>query len=288
MHEVKHEYHEVNGIKLHIGRKGNGKKLVVLLHGWPEFWYTWRYQIPVLANYYTVVAPDLRGFNLSDKPIGIEQYKTDIVATDIAELIKKLGFEKAHIIGHDWGGATAWTFAALYPELTDKLVVLNCPHPKVMLKSLKSNPVQIFRSWYMFYHQIPLLPEYLYDNVLPLFFKQFFRGWMYNKQNFSDADLKAFVLAFRQTGALTGGLNYYRAMMQTKPNTSIFRNKIAADTLLIWGEGDRALGKELTNNTEDYIAGDFQLNFIQNCSHWTQNDCPDEVNNQLLAFLDVE
>lgn len=286
MLQVKHEYHEVNGIKLHIARQGNGKKLVILLHGWPEFWYTWRYQIPVLAEHYTVVAPDLRGFNLSDKPIGVENYKSDIVATDIAELIKKLGFDQAFIVGHDWGGATAWTFAAMFPQLTEKLVVLNCPHPKIMLKALKNNPMQLLRSWYMFYHQIPLFPEYIYDNILTHFFKRFFRGWMYNKQNFTDADLKEFVLAFRQTGALTGGLNYYRAMIQTKPNIGIFKNKIQAPTLLIWGEGDRALGKELTYHTEDYIDATYEVKYIPNCSHWTQNDFPDEVNRSLVEFFD--
>jgi pimeloyl-ACP methyl ester carboxylesterase len=282
---IQHEYITVNGIKLHIAKQGNGKKLVVLLHGWPEFWYTWRYQIPVLAEHFTVVAPDLRGFNLSDKPKGLENYKTDVVASDIAELIPKLGFEKAYIVGHDWGGAVAWTFAALYPALTEKLAVLNCPHPKEMLKSFKANPSQLFKSWYMFMHQIPLLPEILYQFTLPLFFKQFVRGWMYNKQNFKDEDLAAFVSAFKQEGALTGSINYYRAMLQTKPNRSIFKNKIQSPTLLIWGEGDKALGKELTYNTQQYIDASYEVKYIPNCSHWTQNDFPDEVNTYLLEFF---
>lgn len=282
---ITHEYITVNDIKLHIAKEGSGKKLVILLHGWPEFWYTWRYQIPVLAEHFTVVAPDLRGFNLSDKPIGISNYKIDIVASDIAELIPKLGFEKAFIVGHDWGGAVAWSFAALYPELTEKLVVLNCPHPKEMLKSFKKNPSQLLKSWYMFMHQIPVLPEFLMSNFLALFFKQFLRGWMFNKQNFTDADLDEFVKAYRQNGALTGSINYYRAMLQTKPNKSVFRNKIQSPTLLIWGEGDKALGKELTYNTKEYIDATYDVKYISNCSHWTQNDCPEEVNNFLIDFL---
>ena len=285
IHSITHEYVTVNGIKLHIAKQGSGKKLVVLLHGWPEFWYTWRYQIPVLAEHFTVVAPDLRGFNLSDKPHGVEHYKTDVVASDIAELIPKLGFDKAYIVGHDWGGAVAWTFAALYPELTEKLAVCNCPHPKIMLKSFKSNPSQLLKSWYMFMHQIPLLPEMVYQFTLPLFFKQFVRGWMYNKQNFTDEDLKEFVKAFKQEGALTGSVNYYRAMLQTKPNRAIFKNKIQAPTLLIWGEGDKALGKELTYGTEEYVDATYEVKYISNCSHWTQNDCPEEVNNYLLDFF---
>ncbi len=282
---VKHETVHVNGIKLHVAKQGSGKKLVILLHGWPEFWYTWRYQIPVLAEQFTVFAPDLRGFNLSDKPHGVQNYKTDIVATDIAELIKQSGFKKAYIVGHDWGGAVAWTFAAMFPELIEKLVVCNCPHPKIMLKKLTSSPAQLLKSWYMFMHQIPLLPEMIYQFTLPLFFKQFVRGWMYNKQNFTDEDLQEFVNAYKQEGALTGSINYYRAMLQTKPNLQVFKNGIQSPTLLIWGEGDKALGKELTYGTEEYVHADYNVKYLPKCSHWTQNDCPIEVNELLLDFF---
>lgn len=283
---VQHEYIHVNGVNLHIARQGNGKKLIILLHGWPEFWYTWRYQIPVLAEKYTVVAPDLRGFNLSDKPKGLENYKADVVAKDIAELIQKLGFKKAYIVGHDWGGAIAWTFASMFPELTDKLVVCNCPHPKIMLKTLASSPMQLMKSWYMFMHQIPFLPEIMYGSALPLLYKTVVRGWMYNKQNFTDEDLDAFVAAYKQKGALTGSINYYRAMMQTKPNLKVFDKKIQSPILLIWGEGDKALGKEMTYGTEEYIAGSYEVKYIPRCSHWTQNDCPNEVNHFLLEFFE--
>ncbi len=285
LEDIAHEFVEVNGIKLHIAKAGSGKKLVVLLHGWPEFWYTWRYQIPILAKEYTVVAPDLRGFNLSDKPRGIENYASHVVAQDIAELISKLGFKRAFIVGHDWGGAIAWAFAALYPELTEKLVVMNCPHPYEMVKSFKSNPSQLLKSWYMFMHQLPLLPELLYSATLPLFFKQFVRGWMYHPENFTDEDLKEFVKAFRQEGALTGSINYYRTILRVKPKKAIFKNKIQSPTLLIWGEGDKALGKELTVNTNQYVHSDYQVKYIPKCSHWVQNDCPVEVNEYLVEFL---
>lgn len=286
--EITHEFIEVNGIKLHIAKQGSGEKLVVLLHGWPEFWYTWRYQIPVLAEKFTVVAPDLRGFNISDKPNGVENYASHIVASDIAELVTKLGFKKAYIVGHDWGGAVAWAFSALYPELTEKLVVLNCPHPKEMMKAFKNNPSQLLRSWYMIMHQIPFLPELLYKYTLPLFFQQFVRGWMYNKENFTDEDINQFVQAFKHPGALTGSINYYRAMLRVKPKSGIFKNKTQCPTLLIWGEGDKALGKELTYNTQHYINSSYQVKYIPRCSHWTQNDCPEEVNEYLMEFLTNE
>ena len=137
----------------------------------------------------------------------------------------------------------------------------------------------------MFMHQIPLLPEIMYQFTLPLFFKQFVRGWMYNKQHFTDEDLKEFVKAFKQEGALTGSVNYYRAMLQTKPNRAIFKNKIQAPTMLIWGEGDKALGKELTYGTEEYIDATYEVKYLSKCSHWTQNDCPEEVNAYLLDFF---
>lgn len=276
---------QVNGVNLHIAQAGKGKKLVILLHGWPEFWYTWRYQIPELAKKYTVIAPDLRGFNRSDKPKGIENYKADVVATDIAELIKQSGFEKAYIVGHDWGGAIAWTLSSMYPELVEKLAILNCPHPKEMLKMIKKNPSQLLKSWYMFMHQLPYVPEFLLGNTLPYFFKLFLRGWMHNPQNFSDNDLTAFVRAYREEGALTGSINYYRAMMQTKPNLKVFNTKTQAPTLLIWGEDDKALGKNLTYNTKDYIDNTLDIKYIKDCSHWTQNDCPELVNTYLMEFF---
>lgn len=281
---ISHQFIEVNGIKLHIAKQGNGEKLVILLHGWPEFWYTWRMQIPVLAEKFTVVAPDLRGFNLSDKPKGIKNYKIDVVASDIAALIPKLGFSKAHIIGHDFGGATAWAFAALYPELTEKLVVLNCPHPKEMFIGMRA-PRQMLRSWYIFMHQIPFLPELIYKASLPLFFKTFLKGWMYNKQNFTNEDLKEFVKAFRQKGAMSSSLNYYRAAIQSKPNKQVFKNKIKAPTLLLWGEGDKALGKEMSLNTANYIDAPYEVKYFPKCSHWIQNDLPEEVNENLMRFL---
>lgn len=283
--ELVHKQIKVNDIYLHVAQKGNGKKLVVLLHGWPEFWYTWRYQIEALSEYYTVMAPDLRGFNKSEKPIGIANYKADVVATDIAALIQQSGYEKAFIVGHDWGGAIAWTFSSLYPNLTEKLAILNCPHPKEMLKQIKKNPSQLLKSWYMFFHQIPLVPEMLLELTLPYFFKTFIKGWMHHPENFTDEDLKAFVSAYKEEGALTGSINYYRAMMQTKPTISIFKQKTIAPTLMIWGEDDKALGIDLTYNTKNYVDAEFEIKYIKNCSHWIQNDCPDLVNEYLIEFF---
>ena len=152
-------YIHANGIKLHYIEQGKGE-LVVLLHGFPEFWYGWRNQIPVLAKQYRVVAPDMRGYNLSDKPENVSDYKIETLAKDIAELIKALGEERAIVVGHDWGAAVAWAVAALHPEVVKKLAILNVPHPNEMKRAFEGfNLAQWMKSWYIFFFQLPFIPE---------------------------------------------------------------------------------------------------------------------------------
>lgn len=281
-----HNYGVVNGVRLHYVQAGSGSELVILLHGWPEFWYSWRHQIRILAEKYTVIAPDLRGFNESDKPRGTRNYTQETVARDIVELIALAGFSKAVIVGHDWGGAIAWHLALNYPEKVSKLVVMNCPHPAIFIRHLKSNPRQLLRSWYMFFFQLPYVPEFFMGLDRKQFFENAFRGWAYNKSNFNDEVIGAYVKAFGRKGALTGGINYYRANIRAvRGGAGEGHRKVQAPTLLIWGEGDRALGKELTVGTEAFIEGPYKARFIKDCSHWVQNDCPDEVNGYLLEFL---
>ena len=283
---MEHKFIHVNGIKLHYVCEGEGKKLVVLLHGWPEFWYSWKAQIPALSENFTVVALDMRGFNESDKPEGIENYQAHLVAADVAELVKKLGFQKAHIVGHDWGGAIAWAFSMNYPELTDQLAILNCPHPSIFLQTLKKNPSQVLKSWYMFFFQIPKVPEMLLRPLLTQFFSTFIKGWCYNKDAFSKEDLEKYVAAYSKPGALTSSISYYRAMFQFgAKNKSIMKKRVQAPTLLIWAENDQALSKEMTFNTSKYIDNTFEVKYIPNCSHWVQNDAPEKVNIYLKTFL---
>ncbi len=284
--EWNHEFAEVNNIRLHYVREGNGKTLIVLLHGWPEFWYSWKHQIQALKSEYTVVAPDLRGFNLSDKPKDLKAYLQSEVAKDIVALVEKLGFSKAVIVGHDWGGAVAWHLAINYPEIVEKLIVMNCPHPGIFKKHLTSNLKQILRSAYMFFFQIPYLPELIMKNTLKQLFRQFFRGWAYHKENFPDEELDKYVEAYQQEGAIEGGLNYYRANIRAELSESNRKNrKVKAPTLMIWGASDKALGNELVEGTEKYIEGDFTLKYITNSSHWIQNDFPEAVNTYILEFL---
>lgn len=281
-----HEEVETNGVRLHCVAQGEGD-LVVLLHGFPESWYSWRHQIPVLAKRFLVVAPDMRGYNLSEKPEGVSSYDVSQLTADVRGLIEAFGAKKARVLGHDWGGAVAWMLAITQPDCIEKLAVLNCPHPIVFVNNLMMNPRQMLRSWYMFFFQIPGLPELAFrsGDYYPL--KHAFRGWAVNKKTFSDEDIEELKKAASQPGALTAGMNYYRAMLRNRGLFEMRKDtpKISCPTLLIWAEEDRALGKELTYGMEPYFSDGLTIRYIPNCSHWVQQEQPLLVNEFLEEFL---
>lgn len=283
----KHEFVQANGIRFHCVTAGEGP-LVVLLHGFPQFWYAWRHQIPALAARFKVVAPDLRGYGDTDKPPRVADYRTGVLAADVAALVKAFGYEKAHIVGHDWGGGVAWTVAHEQPQVVDKLAVLNCPHPKVFVKQLRSNLRQLGRSWYMFFFQLPAIPELLIRLSPDTVVDRMFRRMAIRKDTFTDEDLRQFRDAMLKPGALTGSINYYRATFR---NFSAIREleksdqKIASPTLLIWAENDIALGKELTYGMGPMFAQSFAVHYVPNCSHWVNEEQPELVNRLLIEFL---
>jgi pimeloyl-ACP methyl ester carboxylesterase len=270
----------VNGVSLHCLVEGEGP-LVVLLHGFPETSHAWHKQIPALAKHFRVVAPDLRGYGGSDKPKGISAYRTSVLADDIVALIRAFGAERAHIVGHDWGGGVAWTVAIEHPEAVDRLVALNCPHPAVMVRALRSNLGQIRKSWYMFVFQIPWLPEwtFLRDNAQTL--KDVLRRSAKGPDTFSDADLDEYARAFSAPGAATAAINYYRAAARSK----VPSGKIKAPTLIIWGEDDIALGIELTRGMEGLFEHQPRVEYLPDTSHWVMEERPEIVNRLLLEFL---
>jgi len=285
MNSLQHGFAYVNGVRLHYVTQGQGK-LIVLLHGFPEFWYSWRQQIPELAKHFRVVVPDLRGYNESEKPVGVSNYRVDVLTADVMGLIRAFGEEKALIVGHDWGGGIAWAFAADYPQATERLVVMNCPHPGVLQKQLRVNWRQLRRSWYMFWFQIPWLPELLIRLSARRFVAQAFRGWAIRKEAFSDEDLRRYVEAIQKPGMLTAAINYYRAAFREV----VWRGErqfapITCPTLLIWGEEDVALGKELTYDMEPYFTNRFEIKYLPRCSHWVQQEQPELVNQYMLEFL---
>ncbi len=280
---VEHQFLTVNGVKLHVAVAGPEQgPLVILLHGFPEFWYGWRHQIDVLADAgYRVVVPDQRGYNTSDKPHGVRAYSIDTLAGDVVGLIDTMGRENATVIGHDWGAAVAWWTAIAHPQRVNRLVILNVPHPIVMQKHLRGLK-QMRKSWYMFYFQLPWLPErgFLKGNC-----RRALRGIQKTARQgtFSDADMEHYGEAWQQPGAMTGMINWYRAAFRVKPSR-VDSVRVQAPTLIIWGVQDQFLGEEMAQPSVEY-CNDGRLERIEDATHWVQHDEPERVNHLLLDFL---
>ena len=275
---------------MHYAEAGSGKNLVILLHGFPEFWYSWRKQLDALSASFHVIAPDLRGYNLSDKPPRVEDYKIDRVAEDVVGLIDHFGAEQAAVVGHDWGAGVAWLLAQKHPERVSKLAVLQVPLQAVFRANLTFK--QFLRSWYMFFFQIPRLPEWLiklrnFRAIEDTFTKKIFR-----KNTFTPADVELYKEAARQPGALTGAINYYRAnvfdrlfVRRRKGNESRESGKVQVPTLFIFGEQDFAIIPASVRGLDKYIDAYYREVRIPDSGHWVQNEAAAQVNEALINFL---
>jgi epoxide hydrolase 4 len=257
----------------------------VLLHGFPEFWYAWRHQIPALADAgYRVVAPDLRGYNTSDKPPRVRDYRPRVLAQDVADLVVALGAGSAAVAGHDWGGGLAWLLAMQHPERIERLVVLNAPHPIRLLKGLR-NPRQLRRSWYMLAFQAPWLPERLVAARDFRALRRALRQQPTRPGAFTAQDIDRYVAAAAQPGALRAALNYYRAAFRANPLAQVRSlRRVDIPTLIIWGEQDRYLGRELAEPDRAWVP-DVRVERIAEASHWVQADAPERVNQLMVDFL---
>lgn len=276
-----HDYIISNGIRLHYVTQGEGP-LMLMLHGFPEFWYSWRKQIPEFAQNYKVVALDLRGYNDSEKPADKSAYVMAEFIKDVEGVIRGLGYDRCVLVGHDWGGAIAWSFAYAHPELVEKLIILNLPHPAKFAEGLRT-PQQLLRSSYIFFFQLPWLPELLVQASGYQIVTAALTGMAVNKDAFSNADLAAYKEAVAKPGALTAMINYYRNTFE-QGLTDRDWGVLDVPTLMIWGEDDTALGKELTYGTEAYVKN-FQIRYISNCSHWVQQERPELVNQYMREYL---
>lgn len=281
--ELKHENACINHINLHYVSQGSGP-LVILLHGFPQYWYTWRHQISFLSQYFKVVALDLRGYGDSEKPPKIEDYRLEELATDVKELIYHLGYSKAHLIGHDWGGAIAWFMAARHPVVIDHLIVLNSPYPSIFKKALKTNLKQLMKSWYIFFFQIPYVPEVILKSFSKSMLANFFRSSSVNKETFSNDDIEMYYENLQKPGVLKSAINYYRAIFQSS-SQSHGQVQIDIPTLLIWGERDVALTKELTLGMERYFKQPIRIRYLPEAGHWVNEEVPDKINALILEFL---
>jgi pimeloyl-ACP methyl ester carboxylesterase len=284
---VKAEWHEdyiiANGINLHYVTQGKGP-LMLMLHGFPEFWYSWRHQIPEFAHDYQVVALDLRGYNESDKPKNLEDYKMEDFVEDVKGVIQGLGYESCILVGHDWGGAIAWNFTYAHPDLVEKLIVMNMPHPAKLMEGIQT-PLQLWRSWYIFLFQLPWVPELLFHWNDYQAIDSIFVGSAVDKTAFTPTDLEAYKDAAAKRGALTAMLNYYRNVFPDLLNDKQSQwSVLNVPTLMVWGEEDQALGKELTYGTEKFVQN-LRIKYIPNCSHWVQQEQPLVVNQYMRQFL---
>ncbi len=282
---ARHRYARAGEVRLHYVEAGasDGSPLL-LLHGFPEFFYGWRHQMPALADAgFRVIAPDMRGYNLSEKPSGWRSYDIGLLAEDIARLLAALRIERADIVGHDWGAAVAYATAMFHPEVVRRLAILNVPHFASLLRGFRTLR-QLRKSWYMFAFQIPRLPEWLFARDDFSLGKRSLRAGA-AKGTFSDEDLRRYVLAWSQPGALSAMINYYRAALRRSPWGMLSRLRpIAAPTLVIWGERDIYLGSELAEPDRRWVR-DVRLERIPEASHWVQHEAAAKVNELLIGFL---
>lgn len=255
---------------------------VILLHGFPEYWYTWRFQIAALADAgYRVFAPDQRGYNLSEKK---GPYNLETLAHDIAHFQDAVGIEKSIIVGHDWGGITAWAFAAYHPERTERLIILNAPHPNAYLDAIRSLSLQVFRSWYIYFFQIPCLPEYFMRRKNFAAIRKMFADLP--STNMTENDISRYISALARPGALHAVINWYRALPGETRRTGgkLPTPEISAPTCVIWGEDDFALDIACLETLPKYVP-DLTVHLLRNTTHWLQVERPEIVNQHMLEFL---
>ena len=280
--ELREGYAEIGDVRLHYVEAGEGP-LVVLLHGFPEFWYGWRLQIkPLAAAGFRVVAPDMRGYNLSSRPKGVKAYDTDQLTADIRGLIHERGAESALLVGHDWGGSVAWATAMAYPEVVDRLAILNAAHPRKLSQGLH-HPGQLRKSWYFFFFDLPELPEGVVHADRWHFFRHFLRD---ARPAYTPEEIDRYIEAWSQPGAATGMINYYRSSVRTSPKKAeAALRPISAPTLVIWGQRDHYLGPELAEPDHDDVPNLDRVERLSDASHWVHHDEAERVNQLLIDFF---
>ena len=286
-----HKYADVNNIRLHYITVGKGK-LIMFLHGFPEFWYEWKNQLAEFGRDYQAVAPDMRGYNLSSKPTDVEQYQIKYLIEDVRALAEHLGYKKFILVAHDWGGAVALPFAIRHPDYLEKLIIINAPHPATFIRELRDNPEQRKASQYILVHRTPKAEEILSRNNYALLASNLLEDGL--KQGyFTEEDKKAYIEAWSQPGALTGGLNYYRATHLgsftgesddiSSADPSLFT--VAVPTLVIWGEKDKYLLTGNLEGLEKYVPN-LTIKRIPEGSHWVIHEKPGLVNSYIREFIE--
>jgi len=282
----RHQIITAGGLRFHVAECGSEDgPPVLLLHGFPECWYSWRHQLAALAAAgFRAMAPDLRGYGESDKPARVKDYSPAQLAQDVVAISNALGYKRLDVVGHDWGGAIAWLTAsfAKTKHVVRRLAILNAPHPALFLDQLTFR--QLRRSWYMLFFQLPHLPEWLLRRDDFAFVRKIFSHTQALRKRISDADFAVYKEALSRPFALTSTINYYRAVVRENPFLLKRRvSPVEAETLLIWGERDAALGKELTEGLSQMVPR-LQVAYLP-AGHFVQLEQPDEVSRLLVDYL---
>lgn len=275
---------ETNRVRLHVVTAGpKDGKPVLLLHGFPEFWFSWRKQIPVLAQAgFRVIVPDQRGYNLSDVPKDVRGYALDQLGLDMIGLLDYFGIEQVNLAGHDWGAAVAWGLAITFPQRVRRLTVLNVPHPLVMLRFWAQSPEQFFKSWYIGFFQIPGLADWA---VQRNDFASAVRTFLSSSRpgTFSESDITEYKKAWANSGGMTGMINWYRALMRYRPPTPQ-DVRVHMPVLIQWGKQDAYLNHKMAQASLEF-CDDGKLILYENATHWVQHEEAQAVNEAIISHF---
>jgi pimeloyl-ACP methyl ester carboxylesterase len=278
---------EANGIHFEVATMGAGERLALCLHGFPEHAYSWRHQMPMLAKLgYRVWAPNLRGYGKTDSPRDVSAYKTSTLVEDVAGLIRAANAKEVVLLAHDWGGALAWSLAMDQPQLIDRLIICNLPHPACFARELR-RPVQFLKSWYMLFFQLPWLPEFMLGLRRGRATAELIQRTSRNAARFPDEALEVYRANAARPGGLTAMLNWYRALLRGGGTRRFFSAEIPVihvPTLFLWGDADTALSLRTTVGTEKYVSN-LTFRVFPGISHWIQQEAPEAVNAMIEAWL---
>jgi epoxide hydrolase 4 len=276
---------QANGLDFELAEAGSGDRLALMLHGFPELNYSWRFQIPLLVERgWRVWAPNLRGYGATSKPDGVRAYALDHLTQDVAALIDASGAKEVMLVAHDWGAIIAWHFAILKLRPLTRLIIMNVPHPLVGWREIRKWR-QFWKSWYIFFFQIPHLPERGLARNGAEAVKRAFLSMAVDKSRFPDEVLEVYARSALRPGALTAMINYYRALLRYRSVIDTGTGRVDVPTLMIWGEEDRALNIHCTQGTEQWVS-DFTLHRLPGVSHWVQQEAPKVVNRLMAEWLD--
>ena len=288
------DYAEVNGVRLHYARAGGGP-LMLFVHGFPDFWYTWRRQLVEFGRDHLAVAPDMRGYNLSSKPQDVKEYRPQYMVEDLRQFIHAMGHDRCVLVAHDWGGAVAWNFAITYPAMVEKLVIINAPHPVMFARDLKTHLEQIEGSQYMNFLRSDVAEEKLSRDDYAMLWRFAFLE-LDAKGAVGEGDKAAYLEAWSQPGALAAGLKWYKASPLRPPGPEgTFDGppppdlepedfQVTMPTCVIWGMDDTALRTCLLEGLDEVVP-DLTLHRIEGAGHWVFHEQPERVNNLIRGFL---